>query len=248
MSTPKIEGVIDRGCDPLPGEHVLVLSSSPVDSLGLRRRGFQLRDAFLVALPGVRATIAMLFRVPTEGTTIDGLLRLGTGALYVGGCRVQGASDQPGEGRWPSNFVLVHTDECRDTGPRRVRSSSLAKGVTRVAIRRSGVHAQAGGHQTVGRPQTVKGHGDGDGMETIAGWECAAGCPARALDALSGVLSSGKLDQSKVVAENKIYGKRPKNRQGMYEPDSGGASRFYPQLTDVTGVREWFDRLLYGSG
>lgn len=57
--------------------------------------------------------------------------------------------------------------------------------------------------------------------------ECVEGCAVKQLDEQSGVLKSGHLDRSKIKEENKIYGVSPKNKSGVYEPDSGGASRFY---------------------
>ena len=53
----------------------------------------------------------------------------------------------------------------------------------------------------------------------------------------SGVLTSGKLNQASVKAQNKVYGKR-ENNEGrgfysdpkVYEPDTGTAARFFKQV------------------
>jgi DNA modification methylase len=47
------------------------------------------------------------------------------------------------------------------------------------------------------------------------------------LDEQTGVLKSGAVDQSKIVAENRIYGALPKNRSKVFEASEGGASRFF---------------------
>jgi site-specific DNA-methyltransferase (adenine-specific) len=52
-------------------------------------------------------------------------------------------------------------------------------------------------------------------------------CSAQMLDGQSGVLKSGRLDRGKIKAENKLFGKAPKSRKGVYLEDSGGASRFF---------------------
>ena len=47
------------------------------------------------------------------------------------------------------------------------------------------------------------------------------------LDEQTGVLKSGAVDPSKIVAENRIYGALPKNRSKVFEASEGGASRFF---------------------
>ena len=59
---------------------------------------------------------------------------------------------------------------------------------------------------------------------------CAEGCAVSALDEQTGVLKSGRLDRASITAENKVYGKAPKERVGIYEPTEGGASRFFAQF------------------
>jgi site-specific DNA-methyltransferase (adenine-specific) len=50
---------------------------------------------------------------------------------------------------------------------------------------------------------------------------------AEMLDQMSGERTSGRLDRSRITAQNKTYGACPTHRVGVYEPDTGGASRFY---------------------
>lgn len=47
------------------------------------------------------------------------------------------------------------------------------------------------------------------------------------LDQQSGTLKSGAVDQSKITAENRIYGALPKNRSKVFAASEGGASRFF---------------------
>lgn len=79
-------------------------------------------------------------------------------------------------GRWPSNLLFVHDPACKHLGSRRSAGTSAIKGKGGVAICRSGVHSDAGGHQSIGREQPVTGS-DPDGKETVDAWECVASCP-----------------------------------------------------------------------
>src|SRR5574343_1659742 len=92
-------------------------------------------------------------------------------------------------GRWPANLILVHNAGCLKSGTKRVAATSA--GGHRTAVRRSGVHSEAGGHQRIGTLQPVTGFGDEDGLETVDAWECEPTCPCRLLDEPSGVLVSG---------------------------------------------------------
>jgi len=49
----------------------------------------------------------------------------------------------------------------------------------------------------------------------------------KVLDEQSGNLTSGRLDRSRISAQNKIYGKGPQEMTGIHEKSSGGASRFF---------------------
>jgi site-specific DNA-methyltransferase (adenine-specific) len=50
---------------------------------------------------------------------------------------------------------------------------------------------------------------------------------AAILDKQSGTLTSSRLDRSKITAQNKTYGKKPKNMHGIHSADEGFASRFF---------------------
>jgi len=83
-------------------------------------------------------------------------------------------------GRWPPNVVLQHFEGCRCLGTQRVKATSIHGESS--AVRRSGVHSEAGGHQTVGRVQRVSGYADTDGMESVEVWDCVPDCPVADLD------------------------------------------------------------------
>jgi len=84
------------------------------------------------------------------------------------------------EGRWPANLILRHLDGCRKVGSKRVKPTSVNGSGP---IRRSGIHSEVGGHQTIGRVQpSIKGYAESDGLETLDAWECKQGCPVAGLD------------------------------------------------------------------
>jgi hypothetical protein len=151
-------------------------------------------------------------------------------------------------GRWPPNLLLVHSKECTRTGSRRVKATSIHG--TATAVRRSGVHSEAGGHQTVGRLQPVRGYADKDGREAVDAWGCCSGCPVPLLDALSGERRSTLTGRSDGPKENPatarpdaFYGAL-KGGIGMVYADSGGASRFYPQFSGYDAALLWLSRMV----
>ena len=193
-------------------------------------------------------------RKPLTGTIAANVLEWGTGGINVDACRVGAAGgtkkgtfpNQPSvtaygnglngaceitpinAGRFPPNVLFSHLPECRQVGTKRVKGTSIPRDQPMVATRRSGVHSEAGGHQSIGREQPVKGHADPDGLETVEAWDCAEGCPVKELDEQSGTLISGKPGNSVRQAGSATF-------KGLDQPipltgygDSGGASRFFP--------------------
>jgi hypothetical protein len=68
-------------------------------------------DGWGTALKPAHEPIVMA-RKPLCGTVAENVLRYGTGAINVDGCRV--ATDGVTAGRWPSNLVLTHDPDCAD--------------------------------------------------------------------------------------------------------------------------------------
>jgi DNA modification methylase len=174
------------------------------------------------------------------------VLKTGTGAMNVGGTRVEGSDSitinrftdgakpfgggagHPYEtvkqkGRWPANLVLSHGPGCKRLGTKKVPATSIHGEAT--ATRRSGVHAEAGGHQTVGRVQPVKGYADEDGNETVEAWECDAECPVKMLDTQSGDRHSPSSNGSKTGMG--YHGGGGAVPQHNSYTDNGGASRYF---------------------
>jgi hypothetical protein len=132
-------------------------------------------------------------------------------------------------GRWPANLVLCHLPGCVREGTRKVRVGG--DGVPRTVIRRSGVHAEAGGHQTVGSVMPVTSHADADGTETVASWRCVSGCPVADLDAQSGDVPTGSWVRHTDGAHpfGDAAGSPHERWRDVSEP-AGGASRYFKQV------------------
>ena len=77
-------------------------------------------------------------------------------------------------------------------------------------------------------------HGDEDGTETVAAWNCALGCPVAGLDAQSGVSkSTGGRTVTRSGGGNVGSGKTSEKSWSNDDPgfgDTGGASRFFKQV------------------
>lgn len=152
---------------------------------------------------------------PTDQDAASTLSRLNRGA---------GDFVQP-TGRWPANVVLSHTDECVRLGRKRVKATSIHG--EDVAVRRTGAHADAGGHQTIGREQPVRGYADADGKESVEDWQCIAGCPIAELDRQSGVLPPRGNKNVSNSGVGLFHGQKRAMAPREDLRDSGGASRFF---------------------
>lgn len=137
------------------------------------------------------------------------------------------ANDVASGGRWPANLILQHLPGCQCLGTRRVTATSIHGSST--ATRRSGVHAEAGGHQTVGREQPVRGYADADGLEAVAAWACEPGCPVAHLDATTSANVTGNRSPTSQAAV--VEGTDNHTRSGReYPNETGTVSRFFKQV------------------
>jgi hypothetical protein len=140
-------------------------------------------------------------------------------------------------GRWPSNVVLSHHEDCEQVGTRRVKAQK-----PREATPHQGNSWQeTGGINAPGRTffdSEANRHADADGMEEIQAWRCVESCPVRLLDEQSGaVRSSGHINRSDAQHDNGSHGEDVAvpnaGARSFAEPgvntysDSGGASRFF---------------------
>jgi site-specific DNA-methyltransferase (adenine-specific) len=111
-------------------------------------------------------------RKPLErgNTVADNVLAYGTGALNIESCRVGGADT-----RWPANAVFGHTRHCRHLGTREAKSNGHWP---QANVTGYGKHLGA----ATGGTSEYNGCGHRPASETVEAWECARGCPVRALD------------------------------------------------------------------
>lgn len=246
-----------------PGAHVILLTSDEYESIEARRAGFELRDTLLLLWPQM-TSFAFLLRVPLPGTTTDQVDDTGTGMLNVAACRIglttETHSSGPhkprntmikgmvggtetiahAHGRWPANACFIHGPACQRVGEARIDGH---KGYPNGPGGSSSQFSQKGTATT--RTSAWQGHADADGKETVAVWECQDNCPAKLLDAQSGVLKSGTFNQASRKAANAIYGKFDGYKDPkQYEASSGGASRFYPQFASPWELLDWLRALV----
>lgn len=200
-------------------------------------------------------------RRPLEGTVAANVLRYGTGAINVDGCRVEGQprtthanghrSTGSGDGwrmkayeaevpagRWPANVVLSHVlgpGGCQQVGTRKVQGSNngIYRRAESEAAEDDGVILGKRGP----RPQgfEVNRYADPDGTETVAAWKCVDGCPVAEIDRQSGDAPPSRRRAGRDYAKWKaIYSPLPDTPAGHewgYQ-DSGGASRFFATFHD----------------
>jgi len=192
-----------------------------------------------------------LCRKPIEaGNTVSQVLRTGTGAINIDGCRVrtednlnggayaEDASDrhdgtenwrykrgEAGEfkappGRWPANFVLSHSPSCRRVGTQTVEAPTINRFT-------DGMKPFGDG---AGHPYETTG----GGTEERAVYECEPGCPVRKLDEQSGEGVSKQAPRGQAMGyddDGAIRAHDHVDVVGRGHNDQGGASRFFANFT-----------------
>lgn len=133
-------------------------------------------------------------------------------------------------GRWPANFCLIHSPECRRVGVKRVKGTGTAMmGNTDKSV-------YAGSSLLTSKTEYTRdehGYADSDGLETIDGWRCTEGCPIRKLGEQGGEsISSGGSGQATLEARGRHF----KISKGDYHAaglggygDKGTCARFFYQ-------------------
>ena len=208
----------------IPGSYIAVISHLAASGLLGRYKGWEVRDTFLVLVPGPTNFFVHLLRVPLEESTIvEQVLKTGTGAINVEACRVgaeeikttafkrndnrwqtRGGFYTPGRvnpenahiGRWPPNLLLIHAPEC----------SAL---------------------------------------------KCVNDCPASLLD-LQGEhmgshasgLVSGFRRGSKATNATNFFAKNEFSISHGYGYETMGVSRFFPQFKDISEMLTWINHLI----
>ncbi len=193
----------------------------------------------------------ILARKPLEGTVAGNVLKHGTGAINVDGCRVGSPSEThsrspeasasqdiygeygPQEthqtegqklGRWPKNAILSHAPECVCIGTRKIKAiAGTAMG--RMAGKQSAVYGgYTKGTDRAGEPC---GYGDENGEESVELWACVPGCPVRLMDDQSGQSATKRIEKPSDCGGNTWGGTIQVNRGARGHTDTGGASRFF---------------------
>lgn len=215
-----------------PGRHEVRSGGAQV-AIDARRRGMEIRDCVLVVGPeGVSTT--WLLRVPLAGTVVEGALIEGVGGLHIDPCRVS-------------------TTDNLNGGAYAVGGSDRADGYEVWRYKRTG---GAGAFvQPLGRwpSNTVLVHGDGCTRSSGDLWACGDGCLVSVLDLQSGERTSGVL---KAGTRRGVDAKQVFSGGGAFDPgavaamrdfggDSGGASRYFTQLTPhIEHLEHWWGQLL----
>lgn len=127
-------------------------------------------------------------------------------------------------GRWPANFYLVHSPECKPVG-----TVQLTK-ETRTEVITTRIGYGGGGRQVV-TPMY--------GNEQVTAWDCADGCPVERLGRQSGERAAGsaKTGQEPSDMAKNTYGARERIPFVGHQ-DKGTAARFYHQADWAAEVME----------
>jgi hypothetical protein len=251
------------------GAHIIVFGDASV-GMSARTAGFEVRDCILVAGPETTCTAWLLRKPIAESTVAAQVLKTGTGALWIDGCRIGtsggmtkhttwAGSDAWGGnrttgvwvdhgGRWPTNILFVHGPGCRLDGTKDVKPGNGSG----TAVRHKGVSNAVAYGGNIGRlPEGTPdlGYVSEDGKETVAAWNCAQGCLVAALNGQSGELTSGTGAVKRSTAsgyQGNAYGKenRAVGAEMLSYGDTGTASRFYPQHASFEDVVAWLLRLV----
>ena len=174
---------------------------------------------------------------PLDGTFAQNAQRHGVAGMNIDRCRIpcdyaaeygekclsSGAEQVSPLGRWPANLLLEHHPQCRQVGTTILRGDSRGN----CDGRRPGGFGNVGADSGDGEPNARV-----YGNEVVPLYECHPDCPVGALDAQTGILSSGKMkavqqrNRSKGVGG--YHGDFPDTASATGTcGDSGGASRFF---------------------
>jgi site-specific DNA-methyltransferase (adenine-specific) len=220
----------------------------PVSTEGAQWEGWN------VALKPAHEPIVLARKPLSEKTVAANVLKHGTGAMNIDGCRVAGSANsrkggdlsnrataleggdrirtdyQPDTaGRWPPNILLSHSAACVPAGEKKVPGSRADRSEATNGIA-SGV-LQGGVDGSLNQVQSP-GYADADGMETVLAWTCADDCPVAEMDRQSGTLKSGAWNGvvNKAIASQSSKGGEDVRVREDRQADAGGASRFFPQF------------------
>lgn len=199
----------------------------------------------------------ILARRPLEGTVAANVLRHGTGALNIDGCRTEtesrstghkgGQADSGGHGRY-GKYVRPDQQKNYDANKPSGRwpanlvlshSPDCVEAGTRkvksgTAVNRNRPEEKstynASSYEIRLGPGADQTYAGADGTEEVSAWECAPGCPVAELDAQSGELKArGNRGPSMATKKTPVlYGPDERRSGDEYNHGgTGGASRFF---------------------
>lgn len=187
-------------------------------------------------------------RKPLAGTVAQTVLKHGTGALNIDGCRIAtdeslggGAESgttrgQKGNDGWERPWMDAHAARVRANVE---RSQELGRWPANVALGHHDSCCRSGtrtlkASQT--RPRSADGpaYGDENGEETVETWDCHPDCPVRLLDEQSGA-STSRVGKPRGGTSGRGWGM---TATGSEYDDAGGASRFFYTSKTSTAERE----------
>lgn len=212
----------------------------------------------------------VLARKPLEkGLTIaDNVLKWGTGAINIDGCRISTTDNLNGgaysggqrsegdwkensgfkndkleqyqqpNGRFPANVILSHSDGCKCVGTKKVKGSSCSPD----DIGKGTENTPNNGILGKGKGGVItSAYTDENGEETVEDWECVDDCPVKILDEQSGITKSGKVKSDKLAYNgDSVTGfLRGVSNSSNQHGDSGGASRFFYVAKASRTERNW---------
>ena len=204
----------------------------------------------------------------SERTVAANVVKHGTGALNIDGCRLAGGEGgtregeataarrytdaggtnfaaTPGprggdvRGRWPANVVLSHVPDDIDADGNEILGCRCVGTQAVKRELRDAVDARAENHGVLGK-QIQGSRSIGSTTEDVPVWECVPGCPVAALDAQAGPRASGVMGQRAVAGFGKGHGVfgAAGEVDPTYYADEGGVSRFFYQ-SKATNRERW---------
>jgi hypothetical protein len=164
--------------------------------------------------------------------------------ILDGGWKVQAAVSELPSGRFPANLILMHSWDCEQRGIRQIKA---IKGGRIGKKPKDTDTVYSGGWKTgvKGDP----GYGNADGLETIENWVCGEDCPVKRLDAQAPAVgnlykATRKIDTSGGTGNSWVGGARLAGSDNGAFDGTGGASRFYKQVSSVDALWSYLTNLI----
>lgn len=189
----------------------------------------------------------ILIRKPlSEKNVAENVLKWGCGGINIDECRVgtlfysqeewnnkqknrktvyiygkhKGSESQVPSGRFPSNLILSHNEDCEYKGEKKIECKGGAQ-------RGSRIKTDCGeAFYKVNVDQKLTLYNE-DGTETVSNYDCTEGCAVKELDEQSGVLKSGGKKNASYSNDNEGIFTPGGNQKSSFYGSLGGASRFF---------------------